>query len=90
LGIDIYNCPRERRLNGGNGSRQRCTQPAEKVIWPRGLVDKHGILSKPGPILKFKRCLNLSDTGGFILPLAALAKISVGGSFRFYGFQVKV
>jgi hypothetical protein len=30
----------------------------------KGLVEKHGVLSKPGPMLKFKRCLDLSDTCG--------------------------
>jgi hypothetical protein len=31
-------------------------------MWPRGLAKKHGSLSKPSPMLKFKRCLDLSDT----------------------------
>ena len=30
-------------------------------MWPRGLVEKHGSLSKLGPMLKFKRCLDLSS-----------------------------
>jgi hypothetical protein len=33
-------------------------------MWPRELVEKRGSLSKPSPILKFKRCLDLSDTYG--------------------------
>ena len=36
----------------------------EKTVWPRGLAEKHGSLSKPGPILKFKRCLDFSVTCG--------------------------
>jgi hypothetical protein len=39
-------------------------EPTEKVVWPRGLADKHDSLSKPGPMLKFKRCLDLSVTCG--------------------------
>ena len=28
-------------------------------LWPTGLVGKHGGMSKPGPMLKFKRLLDL-------------------------------
>jgi hypothetical protein len=31
----------------------------DKVMWPRGLVEKHGVLSKLDHMLKFKRCLDL-------------------------------
>jgi hypothetical protein len=40
----------------------RKKKPAEKDVCPRGLAEKHGSLSKPGPMLKFKRCLDLSVT----------------------------
>jgi hypothetical protein len=42
----------------------RKKEPIEKVVWHKGLVEKHGSLSKPGPMLKFKRCLDLSVTCG--------------------------
>ena len=42
----------------------RKKEPTEKVVWPRGLAEKHGSLSKPSPMLKLKRCLDLSVTCG--------------------------
>ena len=42
----------------------RKNEPTEKAMWPRELAEKHGSLSKPGPMLKFKRCLDLSVTCG--------------------------
>jgi hypothetical protein len=39
-------------------------EPTEKVVWPRELADKHDSLSKPSPMLKFKRCLDLSVNCG--------------------------
>jgi hypothetical protein len=36
----------------------------EKALLPTGLVEKHGVLSKPGSMLKFKRYLDLSGTCG--------------------------
>lgn len=35
---------------------------ADKALWPTELVEKHGVMYKPCPMLKFKRCLNLSGT----------------------------
>jgi hypothetical protein len=42
----------------------RKKETTKKAVWPRGVVEKHGSLSKPGPMLKFKRCLDLSITCG--------------------------
>jgi hypothetical protein len=45
---------------------QMCLQE-ERVIkerlWPIGLVGKYGGMSKPGPMLKFKRLLDLIGIG---------------------------
>lgn len=40
------------------------TELAEKVLWPTGLVEKRGVMSKPGPMLKFKPCFHLNGTCG--------------------------
>lgn len=49
----------------GYGIRfQRRKLLAEKVLWPTGLVEKRGVMSKPGPMLKFNPCLNLNGTCG--------------------------
>jgi hypothetical protein len=40
----------------------RKKESSEKAMWPRGLVEKHGVMSKLGPMLKFKRHLDLSGT----------------------------
>jgi hypothetical protein len=37
---------------------------SKKAIWSTGLVGKHDVISKLGPMLKFKKCLDLSDTYG--------------------------
>jgi hypothetical protein len=37
---------------------------AKKALLPIGLVEKGGVVSKLGPMLKLKRCLNLNDTCG--------------------------
>jgi len=42
----------------------RKKESSEKAMWPSGLVEKHGGLSKPCPMLKFKRRLDLSGTCG--------------------------
>jgi hypothetical protein len=42
----------------------RKTKLAGKVLSSTGLVEKHGVLSKPSPMLKLKRCLDLSGTCG--------------------------
>jgi hypothetical protein len=39
-------------------------EPTEKDVWPRGPAKKQDSLSKPGPRLKFKRCLDLIVTCG--------------------------
>jgi hypothetical protein len=39
-------------------------ESSEKSMWPRGLVGKHGGMFKSSPILKFKRCLDMSGTCG--------------------------
>jgi hypothetical protein len=39
-------------------------ESSEKARWPSGLVEKHGGLSKPCHMLKFKRRLNLSGICG--------------------------
>jgi hypothetical protein len=38
--------------------------PTKKAVWHRGLAEKHGSLSKPSHMFKFKRCLDLSVTYG--------------------------
>jgi hypothetical protein len=42
----------------------RKKESSEKARWPSGLVEKHGGLSKPCHMLKFKRRLDLSGTCG--------------------------
>jgi hypothetical protein len=42
----------------------RKKEPTEKDVWPKGLAEKCGSLSKPVPILKFKRWLDLNVTCG--------------------------
>jgi hypothetical protein len=42
----------------------RKKESSEKARWPSGLVEKHGGLSKPCHMLKFKRNLDLSGTCG--------------------------
>jgi hypothetical protein len=42
----------------------RKKESSEKAMWPSGLVEKYGGLSKPCPMLKFKRRLDLSGTCG--------------------------
>jgi hypothetical protein len=39
-------------------------ESSEKALWPTGLVGKHSGMSKPSPMLKYMRCLDLSDTCG--------------------------
>jgi hypothetical protein len=40
----------------------RKKESSKKVMRPRGLVEKHGVMSKPSPMLNFKRRLDLSGT----------------------------
>ena len=42
----------------------RKKKPTEEVVWPKGLAKKHGSMSKPCHMLKFKRCFDLSVTCG--------------------------
>ena len=37
---------------------------SEKAVWLTGLIGRHGVMSKLGPVFKFKRLLNLRDTYG--------------------------
>jgi hypothetical protein len=39
-------------------------ETSKKAIWPKGLVEKHGGISKPGLMPKFKRRLDLSGSCG--------------------------
>jgi hypothetical protein len=70
----------------------RRKEPTKKVVWPRGLVEKHGSLSKLDPMLKFKRCLDLSVTLWNMIALKGLGR-GIRRRFvllQFDGFQVKV
>ena len=42
----------------------RKKESSEKAVWSTGLIGRHGVMSKSGPILKFKRHLALRDTCG--------------------------
>ena len=51
-------------------------ESSKKDVWSMGLVGKHSIMSKPSPILKFKRCLDFSDIYRVWLPLGAETETS--------------
>ena len=53
--------PKEIRLKGTDGFTE---ESSEKDVWSMRLVGKHGVMSKPSPILKFKRRLDFSDIYG--------------------------
>ena len=53
--------------------KKKKEESKEKTVWLIWLVGKHGVMSKPGPMLKFKRRLDLSDTCEVWLPLGVEA-----------------
>lgn len=50
----------------------------EKTFWLMRQIKNNGVMSKSGPKLKFKRCLNLSGICGLWLPLGGLVETSWG------------
>ena len=39
-------------------------ESSKKAVWSTELIERHGVMSKSSPILKFKRPLDLRDTCG--------------------------